>query len=138
MIFKRKYYDYDLIVIGSGAGGSVGAHYARSLGKKVAVFEKGAIGGECPNFACVPTKALLHAAAVYETAKTAGTFGVEVKDISINHQSLHKWKDLVVSRTGTSHGKEAFQKDGIHLIAEEARFVSPHEIEAGGKIYSSH
>jgi dihydrolipoamide dehydrogenase len=136
MIFKRKHYDFDLIVIGSGAGGSVGAHYARSLGKKVAVFEKGAIGGECPNFACVPTKALLYAAGVLETIKNSKAFGIETKDVSVNHQLLHEWKNLVVSRTGSIHGEEAFQKDGIHLIREEARFVSAHEVEAGGKIYS--
>ncbi len=60
-MFNKKF-DYDLIVLGSGAGGSVGAHYAISLGKQVAIFEKEFIGGECPNIACVPTKALLHAA----------------------------------------------------------------------------
>ena len=83
-MFHKKNYDYDLIIIGSGAGGSVGANYAHSLGKKVALFEKGVVGGECPNFACVPTKALLHAAAVYELAKTSSTFGIDIKNISIN------------------------------------------------------
>jgi pyruvate/2-oxoglutarate dehydrogenase complex dihydrolipoamide dehydrogenase (E3) component len=136
MLFKRKY-DYDLIVIGSGAGGSVGAHYARSLGKKVALFEKGQIGGECPNFACVPTKALLHAAHTYETIKKAKTFGINVTHSSVDYHAVKRWKDLVVSRTGTAHGAEAFEKDGIHLIRERAHFVSPHEVEAGGKIYSA-
>jgi len=137
MLFKRKPYDYDLIIIGSGAGGSVGAHYATSLGKKVAMFEKGAIGGECPNFACVPTKALLHAAEVYQTAQHTKLFGVDVENISLNYHAVKKWKDLVVERTGTSHGKEAIEKSGVHLVAEKAHFVSPHEVEAGGKIYSA-
>src|SRR3989344_7565241 len=116
MIFKRKYYDYDLIVIGSGAGGSVGAHYARSLGKKVAVFEKGAIGGECPNFACVPTKALLHAAHVYETTKNAKQYGIDVSSPVVNYHAVKKWKDLVVERTGAHEGHESFAKDGIEII----------------------
>lgn len=134
---KRKKYDYDLIIIGSGAGGSVGAHYARSLGKKVAMFEKGAVGGECPNFACVPTKALLHAAHTYETVKNAKQFGIHTSDVSVNYLTVKHWKDLVVSRTGAAHGAEAFEKDGIHLIHEKATFISPHEVQAGGKVYSA-
>ena len=83
-MFRRKKYDYDLIVIGSGAGGSVGAHYARTLGKNVAIFEKGDIGGECPNWACIPTKALLKSAKVYETVQNAHIFGINVKDVFLD------------------------------------------------------
>lgn len=137
-MFLRKNHDYDLIIIGSGAGGSVGAHYGAALGKKVAVFEKGAIGGECPNFACVPTKALLQSGEVFETAKNAKTFGITVKNASFDYEDIFKRKNLVVARTGTSHGKEAFEKSGVHIIQQEAKFVSAHEVEAGGKRYSSH
>jgi pyruvate/2-oxoglutarate dehydrogenase complex dihydrolipoamide dehydrogenase (E3) component len=134
---RKKKYDYDLIILGSGAGGSVAAHQARSLGKTVAIFEAGAIGGECPNFACVPTKALLHAVHVYETVKKAKTYGIEATHVPVNHHLVKKWKDLVVSRTGASHGTAAFHKDGIEVIRHKAVFVSPREIEAGGKIYSA-
>ena len=137
-MFLRRNHDYDLIVIGSGAGGSVGAHYAALLGKKVAVFEKGAIGGECPNFACVPTKALLQSGEVLESAKNAKTFGITVKNVSCDYNEIFKRKNLVVLRTGTSHGKSAFEKSGVHLITHEAKFVSPHEVEAEGKLYSGH
>ncbi|HVF68962.1 MAG TPA: NAD(P)/FAD-dependent oxidoreductase [Xanthomonadales bacterium] len=135
--FKRKKYDYDLIVIGSGAGGGVAAHHARSLGKKVVIFEKGAIGGECPNFACVPTKALLHAAHVYQTAKNAKQYGIEVSHAGVDYHVVKRWKDLVVSRTGAHEGHESFAKDGIEVIQHKAVFVSSHEVEAGGKIYSA-
>lgn len=137
-MFKKKKYDYDLIVIGSGSGGSVGAHYASSLGKKVAIFEKDAIGGECPNFACVPTKALLHAAHVYETVQESHLFGTSVKGVSLNYPHIKKWKDLAVSRTGASEGVKSFEQDKIHVIKHKAHFVSPYEVEAGDKKYSSH
>ncbi len=135
-MLKRKY-DYDLIVIGSGSGGSVGAHYAASLGKKVAIFESGAVGGECPNFACVPTKALLHAAKTYSVVKDAGTFGIRAERVGVSYTKVKDWKDLVVSRTGAAHGRQSFEKDGMHLIHAKAQFISPHEVEAAGKIYSA-
>lgn len=136
-MLRRHKYDFDFIVIGSGAGGSVGAHFAHSLGKKVAIFEKGDVGGECPNWACVPTKALLHAAKVYQSAQSSEQYGVDLKNISVNFHQVNRWRNLVVSRTGVTHGEEIFKKEGLHLIKERAEFVSKNEVEAGGKVYSS-
>ncbi len=130
-------YDFDLIVIGSGAGGSVGAHHAASLGKKVAVFEKGDVGGECPNWACVPTKALLTAAEAYETAKLSGKFGISTGEVSFDYSKIRDWKNLVVSRTGAAHGEESLKENNITLIKEKAQFVSAHEVLAGEKTYSA-
>lgn len=136
-MFRKHKYDYDLIVIGSGAGGSVGANFAHSLGKKVAIFEKDQVGGECPNWACVPTKALLHASRVYSTVQTAQFFGINVKDIRLDFDQVNKWRNLVVSRTGATHGEAIFKKEGLHLIKAKADFVSSHEVEADGKKYSA-
>jgi len=137
-MFFRKKYDFDLIIIGSGAGGSVGAHTAANLGKKVAIFEKGEIGGECPNWACVPTKALLHAAHMFDSAKNGKEFGTITEKVSLDFDKVKKWRDTVVERTGVAHGAESFRHEHIKLVQEEAKFVSPHEIEAGGKTYSAH
>lgn len=137
-MFFRKKYDYDLIIIGTGAGGSVGAHTAANMGKKVALFERGEIGGECPNWACVPTKSLLHAAHVYHTALNGETYGTNARNVSLDFDQVKKWRDLVVSRTGAAHGKESFKHEHINIIEEEAKFISPHQVEAGGKTYSAH
>ena len=61
---------FDLIVIGGGPGGYVGAIRAAQLGKKVACVERSKLGGVCLNWGCIPTKALLHAASVYTEAFT--------------------------------------------------------------------
>lgn len=135
-MFQKKY-DFDLIVIGSGAGGSVGAHFASEIGKKVAIFEKGAIGGECPNYACVPTKALLHAAHLYDSIKGASRFGIDVGKTKLDYSKVHSWKNLAVSRTGAAHGEESLRHDNITLVKKKAKFVSPHEVEAGGKRYTA-
>src|SRR5690554_3598618 len=116
-------HDFDLIVIGSGAGGSVGAHHAASLGKKVAVFEPGDVGGECPNWACVPTKSLLHTAGVLNTVKNSADYGVKVADFNLDYPKVREWKNLVVSRTGAAHGEESLKETGITLIRQKANFV---------------
>lgn len=135
-MFSKNKYDFDLIIIGSGSGGSVAAHYAQSLGKKVAIFEAEAVGGECPNFACVPTKALLHAGHTFQAVKNAKLYGTDVEGSSVNYHAVKRWKDLVVSRTGAAHGEQSFKKEGITLIQHRAEFTSPHEVIAGGKTYS--
>lgn len=130
-------FDFDLIIIGTGAGGSVGAHYAAALGKEVAIFEKAEVGGECPNFACVPTKAILHAADVYQTIKSSEFYGTNVGKITLDYERIKRWKNIVVSRTGAAHGEESFKDDKIKLIKAKAHFISEHEVSADGKVYSA-
>ena len=69
---------YDVIVIGSGPGGYVAAIRASQLGMKAAVVERDALGGVCLNWGCIPTKALLKSAQVYNYCTNAAHYGVEV------------------------------------------------------------
>jgi pyruvate/2-oxoglutarate dehydrogenase complex dihydrolipoamide dehydrogenase (E3) component len=127
---------YDLIVIGSGAGGGVGANYAAGLGKKVALFEKGEFGGECPNVGCVPTKAILQAAEAYETARSSEFLGIKASP-TFSWQAVMDWKDTAVGNTGTKQGKEIFKRAGIDVFQDKANFVSPKRIEAGGQTFQA-
>ena len=68
---------YDVIVIGTGPGGYVAAIRASQLGLKTAVIEKESLGGICLNWGCIPTKALLKSAQVYEDIKHAESYGIE-------------------------------------------------------------
>ena len=68
---------YDVVVIGSGPGGYVAAIRASQLGFKTAVIERESLGGICLNWGCIPTKALLKSAQVYEYIKHAKDFGIE-------------------------------------------------------------
>lgn len=128
---------FDLIVIGSGSGGSVGAHHAASLGKDVAIVERDTIGGECPNFGCVPTKALLHAAETYESAQSASFYGTRLGNVTYDYNAIRKWKNFVVSRTGAAQGEKVFEDMDIHVLKGEAKFLSPHEIRVGTRRYSA-
>lgn len=125
---KKQTYDYDLIVIGSGAGGSVAADIVASAGKRVAIIESGAMGGECPNWGCVPSKAMLHAAKTYENAKNAGTFGIRAGMAGFNYPSVRAWKDLAIKRTGVDKNDTYYSSRGIGVYRGRAHFISPHEI----------
>ncbi|MBC7746453.1 NAD(P)/FAD-dependent oxidoreductase [Pedobacter sp.] len=124
---KQKY-DYDLIVIGSGAGGSVTADIAAQAGKRVAMIENDTLGGECPNWGCVPTKALLHAANIYDAAKNAQRFGIRAAAVGYNYPTIKAWKDLAIKRTGAANSEKYYQSQGITLFRGAAHFISPHEI----------
>lgn len=80
--------NYDLIVVGSGPGGYAGAIRASQLGLRVAIVEAAELGGVCLNWGCIPTKALLKSASVYEYAKHAADYGVEVSDVRADLEKI--------------------------------------------------
>lgn len=132
----KQTYDYDLIVLGSGAG-SVAAEMSARQGKRVAVVEPEEIGGECPNWGCVPTKALLYAADIYDAAKRATPFGIRAATLSYNYPSIKAWRDQAVHRTGTWQGKQMLEAQGITVIKGAGHFISPHEITVNRRHYSA-
>lgn len=125
---RKPQFDYDLIVIGSGAGGSPAATIAASSGQKVAIVEADVFGGESPNWGEVPVKAFLHAAQLYDEARGGTRFGLRSGAIGYNFLSLKNWKDLVVKRTGAGGNRKYYEKHGIDTFASVAHFLSPHEI----------
>ena len=82
--------NYDIIVLGSGPGGYVAAIRASQLGLKVAVIEKESLGGVCLNWGCIPTKALLKSAQVFEYINNAQEYGIKVKDANADFPSVIK------------------------------------------------
>lgn len=134
---KKLKFDYDLIVIGSGAGGSAAATIAARQGKRVAIIESDTFGGDSPNWSDVPTKALLHAASLYDEAKHGARFGLRSSTLSYNYPSLRAWKALVVKRTGAGGNDKFYQSQGIDTFAARAHFLSPNEISVNRKHISA-
>jgi dihydrolipoamide dehydrogenase len=100
--------DFDVIVLGSGPGGYVTAIRASQLGLKTAVVEKESLGGVCLNWGCIPTKALLKSANVFEYIKHAADYGIEVKDSNINFDNIVKRSRDVAN--GMSKGVQFLMK----------------------------
>jgi len=100
--------DFDVVVLGSGPGGYVTAIRAAQLGLKTAVIEKESLGGVCLNWGCIPTKALLKSANVFEYIKHAGDYGIEVKDSKANFTDVIKRSRNVAE--GMSNGVQFLMK----------------------------
>ena len=125
---KNLFFDYDLIVIGSGAGGSVASSIMAKKGWKVAIIEQDTFGGDSPNWGDIPLATLLHSAKVYDEAKRGGKLGVRSTTLSYNYPTIRAWKDLVVKRTGVADNRSYYTKQGIATLQGKAHFLTPHEI----------
>lgn len=134
---KRTTFDFDLIVIGSGAGGSAAATIAAKRGKRVAIVEAETFGGESPNWGDVPTKGLLHAVQLFDEAKHGSRFGIRSSMLSYNFPSLTAWKELVIKRTGAGGSRRHYENLGIKTFHGVAHFLSPNEISVNRRHLSA-
>lgn len=134
---KRIKFDYDLIVIGSGAGGSAAATIAARAGQRVAIIEADTFGGDSPNWSDVPTKALLHVAHLYDEARHGSRFGLRSSTMGYNYPSLRNWKDLAVKRTGAGGNRKFYENEHIATYHGIAHFLSPNEISVNRRHLSA-
>lgn len=125
---KKFNFDYDLIVIGSGAGGSAAASLAAREGKKVAMIEADTFGGDSPNWSDVPMHAFLTAAQTLDQAKHGATFGLRTSTVGYNYPSLRAWKEATVKRTGAANNRKFYENQGIDTYKGQAHFLSPNEV----------
>ena len=121
--------NYDLIIIGSGPGGYVAAIRASQLGLKTAVVEKSELGGVCLNWGCIPTKALLKSAQVFNYVNHAADYGVKVDgEISADFEAMVKRSREVAS--GMSNGIQyLFKKNKIEHLAGMGKVLPGKKVE---------
>lgn len=133
----KQTYDYDLIVIGSGAGGSAAATISAHEGKRVAIVESHVFGGESPNWGDIPRSALLHATHIYDEAKNATRFGIRSGTVGYNYPLIQQWKELAIKRTGAGNNRHYYENQGVDTHAGTAHFLSPHEITINRRHFSA-
>lgn len=129
--------NYDLIVIGGGPAGYVGAIRAAELGAKVALVERAELGGTCLNWGCIPTKALLKSAQVYHYCKNAKSFGVAIEgEVKADLKAMVARSRQVAQTTG--RGVEMLlKKAGVEVITGSATLLSANEVQVGDATYES-
>jgi len=122
---------YDIIVIGSGPGGYVAAIRASQLGYKTAIVERESLGGICLNWGCIPTKALLKTANVYDSFSHAADYGIQVKDFNADFPAVIKRSRGVADKM--SRGVQfLMKKNKIDVIAGTAKLNAKKEVEVTG------
>jgi dihydrolipoamide dehydrogenase len=125
--------NYDIAVIGSGPGGYTAAIRAAQLGKKVALIEKGDVGGTCLNNGCIPTKTLFSCTKLYSKIKTADRFGIGAENLSISLSKMIGRKNRIVNqlRKGLEY---LFKGNNIDLVRGEAKLTGPHQLTVSGEV----
>ncbi|WP_274475701.1 dihydrolipoyl dehydrogenase [Mangrovimonas aestuarii] len=127
---------YDIIVLGSGPGGYVTAIRASQLGFKTAIVEKENLGGVCLNWGCIPTKALLKSAQVFEYLKHAGDYGLTVNEYDKDFTSVVKRSRSVAE--GMSKGVQfLMKKNKIDVIEGYGTLKPGKKVEVDGTVYSA-
>jgi len=122
---------YDLIVLGSGPGGYVAAIRASQLGMKVAIVEREALGGICLNWGCIPTKALLKSAQVFEYLNHAKDYGINATDFSADFGGMVKRSRDVAN--GMSRGVQfLMKKNKIDVVMGTGKLLKGNKLQVAG------
>lgn len=129
---------FDVLVIGGGSAGFVAASKAVSSGLTVALAEKHKLGGECPNYACLPSKTLLRSAEVLRLAETAELYGIEVRGVQANFAKMMQAKDAVVNLlTGSPRLENMLKRLNIRYLPGEASFADARTLTIDGHNYQA-
>ncbi len=123
---------FDLVILGGGSGGYACALRASELGLSVALVEKGKLGGTCLHEGCIPTKALLHAAEIADSAREGQQFGVKTTFESVDMSGVNAYKDGVISRL--YKGLQGLVKArAIEYVEGDGRLVAKDTVEVAGR-----
>jgi pyruvate/2-oxoglutarate dehydrogenase complex dihydrolipoamide dehydrogenase (E3) component len=125
---------YDLVIVGMGSGGMVAAEFAATLDLRVAVAERGRVGGDCLWTGCVPSKALLASGKVAHHMRTADEYGIEPVEPRIDRGTVWKRiRSVQQEIAGTDDNPERFEKMGIEIVYGSARLTGRNTVQVGDR-----
>jgi len=124
----------DICVIGAGSGGLSVAAGSAQLGVPTVLIERGKMGGDCLNYGCVPSKALLAAGKAAQHMRDAAKFGVTATNISVDFAQVMAHVHGVIAAIEPNDSEERFTGLGCQVIRAAARFINTREVEAGDAI----
>ena len=121
----------DLCVIGAGSGGLAVAAGAAQMGAEVVLVECGAMGGDCLNFGCVPSKSLVAAARIANLGRRGAELGISYARPQIDFAAVADSVQRVIAEIAPNDSAERFEGLGVRVLRAEARFTSPRTVRAG-------
>jgi len=124
---------YNVIVIGAGTAGLVAAAGTAALGGRVALVERNLMGGDCLNFGCVPSKALISSARLIQRIRESEKWGLDRQEPQFVFEKVFKRMRARRAKISPNDSQERFESLGVDVFRGEARFVSPHEVEVNGQ-----
>jgi pyruvate/2-oxoglutarate dehydrogenase complex dihydrolipoamide dehydrogenase (E3) component len=124
---------YNVVVIGAGTAGLVAAAGTAGLGGRVALIERNLMGGDCLNFGCVPSKALISSARLIQQIRDAEKWGLDRQSPQFAFEKVFERMRARRAKIAPNDSQERFESLGVDVFRGEARFVSPHEIEVAGQ-----
>jgi pyruvate/2-oxoglutarate dehydrogenase complex dihydrolipoamide dehydrogenase (E3) component len=128
---------FDIAVIGAGSGGLSVAAAAAQFGQRVVLFEKGEMGGDCLNYGCVPSKALLAAAKQAHAMRSAAAFGISPVEPQVDFAAVRAHVRRAIDAIAPHDSQERFEKLGVTVVRAAARFVDDRRIEAAGDRFTA-
>ena len=134
---KPKRFDCNMIVIGAGAGGLVTSYIAAAVKAKVTLIEAGEMGGDCLNYGCVPSKALIKSAKVLSQIKRAEKYGLDSTSVNFTFNKVFKRIHKIIAEIAPHDSIERYTSLGVDVVKGYATFVDPWTVEIalndGGK-----
>ena len=130
-------YTHDVIVIGAGSAGLTAAGGCAMLGLKVALIERGAMGGDCLNTGCVPSKALIAAARRAHDMREAAKFGIAAVQPDIDYHAVHDHIHATIATIAPDDSQERFEEMGVEVLRGEASFVNEKTLAVNGREISA-
>src|SRR5438093_7523831 len=124
---------YNVVVIGAGTAGLVAAAGTAGLGGRVALIERNLMGGDCLNFGCVPSKALISSARLIQQIRESEKWGLDPQSPQFVFEKIFERMRARRARIAPKDSQERFESLGVDVFHGEAHFVSPHEIEVNGQ-----
>jgi pyruvate/2-oxoglutarate dehydrogenase complex dihydrolipoamide dehydrogenase (E3) component len=121
----------DVCIVGGGSAGLVVAAGAAQLGLEVVLVERALMGGDCLNFGCVPSKALIAAAKAAQAQRSGAVFGITPIEPAVDFGKVMDHVAGVIAAIAPNDSVERFEKLGVRVLNEEARFVARTELQAG-------
>ncbi|GAA6130560.1 FAD-dependent oxidoreductase [Halopseudomonas sabulinigri] len=130
---KPKHFDRNMVVIGAGSGGLVSAYIAAAVKAEVSLIEKHAMGGDCLNTGCVPSKALIRSARLAAEVKRAAALGYTNASATVDFARVMERVQRVITDIEPHDSPERYRELGVDVIQGAARITSPWSVEVAGQ-----